>query len=463
MIDGLLPYYNLMAAAWVLCWAIWGAVSIARGRHRSIYFVMVVHFVFMALPLALDVIVGRPAYRNWPGFSAASSDPMTEVIYGMYIAACPLIWWYFGRVRGGASVMARNPLRLTDVSRLARRMQPLLTVLLLGPLLLLPLAPDPSVYRDYAAVVRTRFDLDAASFHNSLSLAALLCVLSAQGILLARKRTALPAVVLGPFVVLAVWLHGKRSIVILALAAILIALWQKRVLRGWRLGGVATLALVSYALFSQAYQVAFRSYDQIDSTQAYESTRIDYSRDNVVKLSIYSELHPEVGRILEYRLQSVLFYATIFIPRDLWPDKPWPYAVYSTAAAMKIPRQFIGWGVTTSCLEEAIANFGWLGMLVGPLTLALICGYGDTPGDPVLRLFTALVCCLALILQLAAWYVLALCWAVVMIRGRKRARLYRRSTGRRIMLVPVFQAASPTATDTRGSDRAFGAASGGGQ
>ena len=75
--------------------------------------------------------------------------------------------------------------------------------------------------------------------------------------------------------------------------------------------------------------------------------RVDYGRDDVTKMAIYAELYPDELEILEYPFQSFLFTATMYVPREWWSDKPWPYAVYATSALIQIPSQYVGWGMTT--------------------------------------------------------------------------------------------------------------------
>jgi hypothetical protein len=169
---------------------------------------------------------------------------------------------------------------------------------------------------------------------------------------------------------------------------------------------------------------------------ATQSFRIDFGRDNGIRLAIFSELNPEYLQILEYRGQSVLFNLTFFVPRSVWPDKPWPYSVYSTAAVFNLRPDYLGWGVTTSWLEEAIANFSWLGFLLGPLLITLVARIGDSTGEPVVSFLTKLVVSLLLTVQLAAWIYLALLWVGALLRAQfiKRRNEIKRRRARRVIV-----------------------------
>jgi hypothetical protein len=137
---------------------------------------------------------------------------------------------------------------------------------------------------------------------------------------------------------------------------------------------------------------------------------------------MYELNRPDLS-ILEYRGQSLLFNAVAFISRERWQDKPWPHSVYVTAAALRIKANYIGWGVTTSWLDECVANLGWIGVLLAPLSIGLICRIGDGSGDAVLKIMTIAVTLLLLTVQFAAWSPLGYCWLIgLWMQNRSGAR-----------------------------------------
>jgi hypothetical protein len=125
----------------------------------------------------------------------------------------------------------------------------------------------------------------------------------------------------------AMWINGKRHIVMIVAVQFAYILWEKRLIRGMRLLYVATIGILGLALFNHWYLEQFKYVGRLSqgaSRSRYTEFRIDYGRDDVIKLAIYAELHPDQISILEYRGQSMLFYATAFIPRSFFPDKPYP-------------------------------------------------------------------------------------------------------------------------------------------
>jgi hypothetical protein len=180
--------------------------------------------------------------------------------------------------------------------------------------------------------------------------------------------------------------------------------------------------------FSVQYQTQVRFMDSPfragGARELYDNLRIDFFRDNRVEMAVYATLEPELMQIVEYPGQTLLFDALFFVPRSVWPDKPWPYAVYFTSAMLNIfPPRSIGWGMTTSWLDEMVSNFGFVGMLVAPLSLLGLCRLGDSFRWPTLSLLTSLVVVLFLALQLSAFLAVFLLWIGLAASVRLRTAL----------------------------------------
>jgi hypothetical protein len=178
-------------------------------------------------------------------------------------------------------------------------------------------------------------------------------------------------------------------------------------------------AAILFAGYAQWYQANYREAMKQSSSWRYENFRVDYGRDHATKLALYSELNPDQIQILPARFETLVFYATLYLKREKWPEKPWPYAVYFTSAALDLPPQSLGWGFTTSCFDEALSNVGWIGLAISPLLVAMICRAGDGSRNPIVRALTLLVASLLLVVQLSAFWFLALFWLIAVIWSRK--------------------------------------------
>ncbi len=66
--------------------------------------------------------------------------------------------------------------------------------------------------------------------------------------------------------------------------------------------------------------------------------------------------------------------------------------------------------MTTSWLEEPIANCGWFGLLLAPAGLACVCRFGDSFRWPALTMLTSLVAVLLLTVEITAFLALLAAW-----------------------------------------------------
>ena len=381
-------------------------LNILKGYSDSIYIVKIVFYIFFVLPLLFDLFIGIPDYKRYPGVREASNDELTNFIYCIYIIFVSVIWYFTGRSKKRDVIFNKFSLTRNISSKRRRFLITLLYFCSIFPLVLLIFSPEPMFYLEYGGIVELE-DKAVKDFHNYIALCTVMSVVSCAGLLMISNK-------LKPFMILYVfsitfissWLNGKRAVVSIACILLVYAFWSKGLLKGKRLIVAGLLVILIFSSFTLLYQYNVRDIN-IAEDYFYENIRIDYGRDDVTKLTIYSELNPDKSRILEFRGQSILFYLTAFVPRESFPNKPWPYAVYMTSSVLGLTNNtYIGWGMTTSWLEEAIANFSWGGMVLGPLFISLICRIGDSCISPIIPPITMLLGSLMLTVHpIAFWYV----------------------------------------------------------
>jgi hypothetical protein len=414
---------ELATFVWLAGWAGWAFMLLARQQRHPILPAFLVHFLFCGIPLLINHLYGLPAYIYTPGFYVSSRDETTAIIYCFYVSMVPVIWWLTGRGRASTVDEASS----TDNAAfqvVLRKLRPLFCLLVISPLLAWIFAPAPWLYLNYGVSAlhefnntkRSVLDIfnDPARYKDIMFMASFLCIIGASGLLVSFKRLHIAHFyLLAPWLMLAIWLNGKRYIIAMTIFVLGYILWERGYLVGTRLVIAAGVVMVLMGTYSYGYQVLYRSENLQGAERWYENIRMDYGRDDVIKLTIFAELNPDIIRILEYRGQSFLFYSVFYVPRDFWPQKPYPYAVYSTSAIgmFDSPRQ-LGWGLTTSILEEAIANLSWAGMLFGPLVVSLVCRLGEACRNSLVNAFTALIASLFLAVHLNAFMVMFLLWAM---------------------------------------------------
>jgi hypothetical protein len=339
---------------------------------------------------------------------------MTNVVTDFYVCLCPVLWWWQGRWPGEAVGRSKE---LAGFLHSAPLRAVAWCVFLIPPLLVLT-SPDPGLYATYANSLSFEFQTsDELQFWDQfVQMWVLGSILAAALLLLAPGAGFGTLALVALPLTLAGYLNGKRWFVAVCLLLVVYVLWRWGTLRGLRLFVGGVVALAALGGFSTWYQYEYRTEKMKEEEEVYEYTRLDYCRDHSIKLTVYAELYPEEGRVLEYRGQSILFQVLFFMPRKAWPTKPYPYGVYPTARALEQEPEYFGWGLTTTFLEESIANFGWLGFLIGPLTLAWACRVGDSCGNALIQLVTIVLTCLLLsvesqvfLIAIVAWIVL-ICW-----------------------------------------------------
>lgn len=416
---------NMLTFLWLFLLGWFAVRRIARQESPSIDYALLVHFSLCGFPLLLDDLIGIPNYTSAPGFVMAAEDKTTAIIYCLYVAWVPLVWLKVGRPsrshpEGGAGSTA-NPLQKYLAWHIPPFLRLALVVIMVSPLIMILFLPDRSLYWVFSSTLRYFQSDTYMRGHVWVTRICYFSVVAACWLLLdshpwkqGRWPNLLTSLFVSPWLICTVWLHGKRNVVAILCLLLLFVFYFRGLMRGKRayvLVGAGLTGLLCYSFFFQVYTGRV-------STTYYENFRIDYGRDAVIKMAIFAELHPDEIRILEYRGQSLLYYLLCWVPRDKLANKPMPYAQYVTSAKHLSEPRFWEGGMTTSWLEESIANFGWGGLLIGPMGVALFFRIGDSCRDGLLRLLTPLLGCLLLAVHMIAVFPLFVLWGGLVIWAR---------------------------------------------
>ena len=427
----MLPLADFLAFVWLAGCAAYSLWSLTKGSRQSIHYVVLVHFLFCGVPLALDLWIGPAQYRFSRNLTEASQDETTSLIYAAYVSIAPAIWLAMARSqrrsRGEAAGDSGGAL-LSQVTLAGGRpwVLPLLYTLMILPIVVAFLAPNPGMYTEYAPIVRADRDPAEVEFQARwVTMASVVSILScAAAMAIVPRITVAKACLFAACLFQDVWLQGKRFSVALTILIVLFTLWQRGTLRGKHFAAACLLALVTMGSFSYWYQHEVRGRSIGDTPDYYQDYRSDYGRDGVIKQAIHAELHPDEGRILQYRGQSIVYLLTFFVPRTIWPEKPWSYTIYCTAAMLGIPEAYyVGYGMTTSILDESLANFGWLGLLLGPWIVGAICGLGDNSRWPMIRLLTAVIGPLLLVQDMSIYIMVFTAWLALAVYSQPWKRV----------------------------------------
>lgn len=405
---------------WLLGWAAWALRRLLERDQNTLLFGFLLLFVIYGAPAGLDFALGVPGYKALPGYYWASHDPLTVTLSCIYMCAVPVMWFALCRKRQELPSGKGN-----GVQKLRTGSRMVLHLVVISPLIGLLLAPNPLLYTSYGVTIRYVLSPAELEHHLYLRILGIFSLLAGARLLSQQRRLfSFQSIHLGLAAFAVIWIHGKRNIVAFAAFLVGYQLWHRGWLRRRHLLPALIIGVVSLTVYSQIYNRVVREVQVSNyaSSQFLEDARLDFCRDHVLRLVIRAELRDQ--RILEYRGQSLLLY----VPRKLWSDKPMPYGVYVLAAAFGAApgeAKHWGWFHPTGVLDEAIANCGWLGMLLGPLIVGVIGLLGNRARGVQVRGLTALTIVLVLHLPLQNVVPVVAVWAWLLwfdLRNRKRER-----------------------------------------
>lgn len=438
---------NLLTFAWLGYWVLRAFKDLIKGHYYTIYIVILIHFIFSGVPLLLDVLIRLPNYP-YPGFNAALNDELTSIIYCIYVSIIPPILWRFGRPKINAqdralSYFTDNLIKQNKSTRLLLII--LAYILLFSSVIAWILSPDPTIYFKYGELVKNPFDYSNEILeynHRYIRLTTITSILGACTLvfLQLKKTNQLMFKVYFWLVIIlglgiAGWVHGKRTYMVIGILLISLSLVIKKVVSGKQLAIAILVGLPLLFFVADVYQSNIRgiSRETIGEERYYDQFRLYLGKDHQIKMAIYSELYPERTKILQYRLQTFYYYAIQYtIPRLLWPGKPqkapsYEYFLSKAGLREKIDSQYSNPSIylQASYFGEMLSNVGWLGILLGPLTVAWFCRVGDSSGKYLLKIWTLQIVIFALYLGLREGIVTVI-WVFWVLRNRYLVRQQKR-------------------------------------
>ncbi|MGH0483241.1 hypothetical protein ACQVPJ_01865 [Bacillus mycoides] len=335
-------------------------------------YVMVVIYIFNCLPVLLDNIIGVPKYTLWySNFELALGDDLVRLVYSIYILVSILCLYIYIKKQSAKST---NIYSQNNSIIFNNKVLPLIIVLPYVHILITGNLTKYFIYGTFSARGLTSSFYQLNTFLIFISMFAFCCLF------FCKKVKSGEYLVLLLYAFSIIWIDGKRYIVVTILIMFLFfwinsirIKYQKKPIKGLFILVFLVLLILNsiYALYIKP--VATNSFDSL-----YTSYRIDFGRDDVTKFVLYRELIMDEP-ILDYRGQTFLSTIFMFVPRDIWPSKPYPHyryltsKLYGTSSELDIPG-----GMTPSLYEMSVANCGViLGMAVTVLILIFACRWAD--------------------------------------------------------------------------------------
>lgn len=374
-------------------------------------YIYVIFFWLFILPLLLDIIAGHPAdYLMLKNITIAVKDDTTNIIYALFVIFFTLSFFLFVK---NDYKKSRN--RHIDLSNnlilLYRKWKHILLFIIVSPVIIFLFVPNKDSYLIYGTLGRRGLE-EVPPIINYLYLAINFSTIAVFVSIIFKDKGISSIYPYIPILFINIWLNGKRNIVALIVIFILyLILSEKRISTSLK---IISLSIVFVGIIS-----FFSFYMTIkEGLQREGFMRIEFFRDHTVKFAIFSELYPDEVKILNYKGESLLFYATIYVPRTIWEDKPMPYAQYLTSAALDVSPQFLGWGITNSVFDELICNLGLWVILFFPIIIKRIIKFGQSAHNRFASIFTILIIGLLFSVQITAYFILYILYVCFIIYSR---------------------------------------------
>lgn len=397
--------------------------------HPSIVTICSILFgLFFILPVFLDYAFGQPSYFRYPGFYIAARDNSVKMTYAISIIVSTSLFLCSRRF-SLIKLPNKNDFK-RHLETLAERDRPwsgVVVFICLFPLFLVLFAPELDFYATYAMQYRGHrtAPIEVKVFHTYLQLICHVSILASGFLLVCSRRFMSSFLMLLPVWISLAWIIGKRH----AVAEIAIILLMSIVLRGrlkiYQLIMVTACLLIGVLSYSAWYQSFARglSLAESGSDVVYDDLRVDFFRDDVLRLALFNASDQKPYTALDYKGESLWIYMTLPIPRSLWLKKPTSYGTAMMCSALGRPRSYLGYGMTTSIFDEAVSNFGFFGLIVAPCILIWIAHCGARTDTLIALLMTVMVLLLFFVQHLSAWMPIFLIWLfVTQMRARPKVQ-----------------------------------------
>lgn len=371
--------------------------------------VLIVYSLFFAicvLPLVFDHLLGLPDYTiynlhgRYHGFIISYNDQVTRYLYCGFLLLAQYIIIREGNVklvfkREKNYQKIRNEYDFEDQfakGQLDQKMRIASIFLALLPIIIAGIFGPTNIlirfgWRDfhlYDSVIESSWFSFAEKFSYlgvTSSVILLLLKYDKQGAQFFFLRILACA-----SLYLNICIESKRSIIFFAVVIILAVLLYGRGVAFKRLFFYAGMAIIFIILYSVYIKTTARNY--IGFEGIYTSLRTDMFRDDTIKFTIYSVLHPDEVHILDFPFQSYLtqiryfFFITILV--GIVKMIPLPGIGFNRYLSSALIGASLSEGysyMTTSIFDESIANFGFLGFLLSPLLCRIIAKKIDTSSN----------------------------------------------------------------------------------
>lgn len=350
--------------------------SIIFNRYSSIAnFILLIEYIFLVLPILLNYIIGIPEYKTvywYKTFIESMNSSKIAMIYDIYIGLSYFILYLYAR-NYDLKNNKEKEYKLTIVTTVFK--SKFITVCaVISPVLYILISGKLKSFLMYSTT--TARGLNENSFSVVMSMLILLSIYAFSTNFFSKTITKKSCILLIIYSIAIAWLQGKRFIV--ALMGLVYLFFYTRtdisVKTRRKLYYMMPLLFVLLMAFSYFYLVVVRPLSDNSFFSIYDMLRVDFGRDDVIKFVINQEFFLNKP-LLDYPGETFISTILIFVPRAIWPAKPYPHYMYLTSRILNVAISQLPAGTTPSWFEMCLANCGVMGFIIGIIAIPVMC-YG---------------------------------------------------------------------------------------
>lgn len=379
-------------------------LNFKKIKQSSLYIIYLMFFGIYVVPLILDYVVGFPTYHyywdatsssydRYEGFIKSYQHINTRFFYDVFILVIQIVLLYY---KNNKRVGIVSGWRANESVRISKSTVYILVFFAFLPSLI-------CIYAGYYYVPfifgwRENPILSAISQGEYYSFVERLSYvgLASSMICMVHPKVNIP---MKMFIIILCYMNlcieSKRSILFFAMAFYIL-------LKSCGLGiklNTKTIAIISligirFVLYQSIYIKMMRGYS--DEDILYTQVRIDLFRDDTARMIIYSLLSG-THTVLEYPFQSYLTQIAFIFPLDIINGifKPGITTIgfnrYLTCALIGVPVSSGERWMTTSMIDEIIANFSILSVIIVPIVIYKLAKYIDKQSNITQILFLSAI------------------------------------------------------------------------
>lgn len=369
--------FDLLTIAISLFWAI---KNLRRIRESSIYIIYFFFFFIYIVPLIMDYTLGFPeyffhwdaiynSYDKYAGFIESYKDETTRIIYDLFVIVIQFLL-----IPNKAKLIQKVEYK-EENNTVSSRLFLILFFFSILPIvfsLVVGYYYIPFIYGWRENPILSMLQND--NYYSTIEKLTYIGIASSLICLLSPNKNFLFKLLMLCICYMNVSIESKRSIVFFTMAIFLLLKYKGfgKKINIFQLTFITVLCVVGIVIYSLYIKTNIRGYS--DADQLYTNIRIDLFRDDTARLVIYS-LFSNMKSVIEWPFQSYITEIMYLFPLDIINGMlrlevtSIGFNTYLTSTLVGASlSEGLRW-MTTSMIDEALANFSIVSFILIPLFL----------------------------------------------------------------------------------------------